>query len=153
MSARRLACASGKTLVEVAIILALMGIAIRIALPALNAKPQNLGADMQDLTYNLQVARELGISRTMHYRIRVFTSGPPYTYVMERNTGVSWVTERTITLRSNIQFPAGTLGLIAEFDTRGMLVTTPLPIFTLQDAAHNWIKTVTVDGVGMVDHT
>jgi len=151
--ARRLAFASGNTLVEIVIILSLMGIAIGIAFPALNAKPQNLAADTQDLANNLQVARELGISRTVHYRIRVATSGPPYTYVMERNTGPSWVAERTITLRSNVQFPAGTLGLVAEFDTRGMLVTTPLPVFTLQDAARNWTKTVTVDGVGMVDHT
>jgi len=138
---------------EIAVILVVLGIVIAIALPVLNSKPQNLAADMQDLSNNLQVARELGISRTQHYRVRVFNSGPPYVYVMERNSGPSWVTERTITLRPNVRFVGGTLGLIAEFDTRGMLVTSPLPVFTLKDAARNWTKTVTVNGVGMVDHS
>ena len=153
MRVRRLTGTGGTTLVELVLIISLLGIILVIALPALNSKPENLGADVQDLANNLAVARELGISRTQHYRIRVFSAGPPYQYAMERYNGTTWVTERTITLRSGVVFPGATLGLIAEFDTRGMLVTGTPPVFTLQNSAGNWTHTVTVNGVGMVDHT
>ncbi len=141
----------GFNLLEVIIALVVVAAAIAIAFPMLNSKPQNLGADLQDFSLNLQVARELGTSRTEHYRVRVSTSTSPYQYAIEGYNGTSWVTERTMTLRPNVAFDSPTLGLIAEFDTRGMLVTTPVPTFTLQDTARGWTKQVTVNAVGMVD--
>lgn len=143
----------GYNLLQLVIAVALMGIAVALALPMLNSKPANLAADLQDLSLNLQVAREFAMSRTQHYRVRVSSSGPPYQYAIEGYNGASWVTARTITLRSNIAFTAATLGLTAEFDTRGMLFGTAAPplTFTLNDTARNWTKAVTVNAVGMVD--
>lgn len=151
MMRRRRASEHGFNLIEIVIALALVGLAIAIAFPMLNSAPQNLGADLQDFALNLQVAREFGISRLEHYRVRVFSAGPPYRYAIEGLPGGTWVTERTITLRQNIVFDPGTLGLVAEFDTRGMLVTTPAPAFTLRDTARGWVKQVTVNAAGMVD--
>ena len=142
----------GYSLLQVIIVVAIMGIAVMLALPVLNSKPAYLRADLQDLSLNLQVAREFGISRSQHYRVRVFSSGPPYRYAIEGYNGAAWVTARTITLRTNIVFTGATLGMTAEFDTRGLLVSTSPPlVFTLQDTARNWTKTVTVNAVGMVD--
>jgi len=147
----------GFNLIEIIVALAVVAAAIAIAFPMFNSAPQNLGADLQDFSLNVQVARELGTSRTEHYRVRVFSAGPSYRYAIEGCTNfngtncIAWATERTITLRPNVAFASGTLGLIAEFDTRGMLVTTPPVAFTLQDTARGWTKQVTVNAVGMVD--
>lgn len=149
---RRWASEDGFNLIEIVIALVLVGLAITIALPMLNSAPQNLGADLQDFALNMQVAREFGQSRLEHYRVRVFSAGPPYQYAIEGNSpGIGWVTERTMTLRPNVVFDSGTLGSIAEFDTRGILVTTPVPTFTLKDSARGWTKQVTVNAAGMVD--
>jgi prepilin-type N-terminal cleavage/methylation domain-containing protein len=141
----------GFNLIEIIVALAVVAAAIGIAFPMLNSAPQNLAADLQDFSLNLQVARELGTSRTEHYRVRVFSAGPPYKYAIEGFNGTQWNTERTMTLRPNVTFTGATLGQIAEFDTRGMLVT-PAPLaFTLKDIARGWTKQVTVNAVGMVD--
>jgi prepilin-type N-terminal cleavage/methylation domain-containing protein len=141
----------GFNLIEIIVTLAVVAAAIAIASPMLNSAPQNLAADLQDFSLNLQVARELGTSRTEHYRVRVFSGGPLYKYAIEGFNGTQWSPERTITLRPNVTFTGATLGLIAEFDTRGMLVT-PAPLaFTLKDIARGWTKQVTVNAVGMVD--
>ncbi len=150
--ATRRAGERGYSLLELIIAVSIMGIAVALALPMLNSKPVNLGADLQDLSLNLQVAREFAMSRTQHYRVRVFSAGPPYQYAIEGYSGGAWGTARTITLRSNIAFDSATLGLTAEFDTRGMLVSASPPLtFALRDTAHNWSKTITVNAVGMVD--
>lgn len=151
MRIRTWASADGFNLIEIIVAVTLIGLALAIALPMLNSAPENLGADLQDFSLNLQVARELGTSRSQHYRVRVFSAGPPYRYAIEGYTGSAWVAERTLTLRPNVTFASGTLGLIAEFDTRGLLVTTPAPTFTLKDVARGWTKQVTVNAMGMVD--
>jgi hypothetical protein len=148
---RKLACARGFTILEIAIILVLAGGAITIALAMYNSRPLNLGADTQDLMLNLQVTRALAVSRTEHYRLRALSTTAPYQYVIEGFNGALWVADRTITLRPNETFTAGTLGAIAEFDTRGMLVTLPAPVvFTLYDTARKWTKQVSVNSAGMV---
>jgi prepilin-type N-terminal cleavage/methylation domain-containing protein len=148
---RKLGSAHGFTLLEIIISLVLASGAITIAVAMYNARPLNLGADTQDLVLNLQVARELAVSRTEHYRLRALTTTAPYQYVIEGFNGTLWVTERTITLRPNETFTSATLGTIAEFDTRGVLVTVPAPVvFTLYDTPRKWTKQVTVNAVGMV---
>jgi prepilin-type N-terminal cleavage/methylation domain-containing protein len=151
MSTARRASERGFNLIEIIVALAVVAAAIAIAFPMLNSAPQNLAADLQDFSLNLQVARELGTSRTEHYRVRVFSGGPPYKYALEGFDGTRWSTERTIMLRPKVTFTGATLGLIAEFDTRGMLVTPGPLAFTLKDIARGWTKQVTVNAVGMVD--
>lgn len=141
----------GFNLIEIVVALAVVALAIAIAFPIFNSAPQNLGADLQDFSLNLQVAREFGISRLEHYRVRVFGAGPPYQYAIEGYNGSGWATERTLTLRRNIAFDSGTLGLTAEFDTRGLLVGSTLQTFTLKDTARGWTKQVTVNAAGWVD--
>jgi len=149
----------GFNLFEVGIAIMIMGAFIALALPMINAKPFNLPADIQDLSLQTQAAREFAISRTLHYRLRIVNSSSPYQYVIEQGTCTActyttWTfstTVRTVNLRSNVSFTSGTLGLVAEFDERGQLVTSSPPTFTLQDTAHAWTKTVTVNSAGMVD--
>jgi Tfp pilus assembly protein FimT len=146
--------ASGISLLELVIALALAAATAVLSIPAFNAKPFNLAADLQDLSGNLQVARDLAVSRTEHYRVRVLPTAGPYQYVLEGFNGTAWVPERTITLRTNVTFDTGSLGAIAEFDTRGVLVSvSPPATFTLHDASRGWTKMVTVGPAGAVSHT
>jgi len=157
---RRDVGSAGYSLPELILAVALGAIAIAIAVPAINSKPLNLPADIQDLSQNLQLTHEWAIDRTVHYRLRAFSSAP-YQYAIEQGqlvgvTWTNWTARRTVALRSNVAFSAGTLGLIAEFDERGGLVTLPAPTFTLQDTVRGcpskcWTKTVTVNANGMVD--
>lgn len=142
---------------EVIIALVIVGAAIAIALPMLNSTPVYLAADVQDLQNNLQVARGLAVSRTVHYHLLVASASQ---YLIERSNGAGgWVTERTINLRPNIIFdPTNVVGggTAAEFTTRGYLQTSATLTFTLHDTAHGptsarWTKQVTVNAVGMVD--
>ena len=140
--------------------IALGAIAIALAVPAINSRPLNLPADIQDLSQNLQLTHDWAIDHTVHYRLRVFATAP-YQYVIEQGqlvgvTWTNWTALRTVALRSNVAFASATLGLVAEFDDRGGLVGTPAPTFTLRDTVRGcpsncWTKTVTVNANGMVD--
>lgn len=147
------AAARGFTMMELVIALTLAGLALVIAFPLLNSAPENLAADLQDFSLNLQVARDLGTSRGAHYRVRVTSQTA---YVVEGPNilgGSGWAIERAINLRQNVQFAAADVGKIAEFDMRGLGVSTLPPVFTLTDVARGWSKQVTVNAEGMVDRT
>jgi type II secretory pathway pseudopilin PulG len=150
---RRRTHSGGFSILQLVVALSLASAALAIVLPVFQSKPFNLGADLQDMTENLQAAREFATSRSMHYRVRVAGTTSPYQYFIESLNGAAWVTERTITLRANESFTAATLGKIAEFDTRGMLVTAAPPVtFALKDTARGWTKQISVYAGGMVDH-
>jgi hypothetical protein len=150
---RRHTHSGGFSILQVVVALSLASAALAIVLPVYQSKPFNLGADVQDMTGNLQAAREFATSRSKHYRVRVAGTTSPYQYFVESLNGAAWVTEQTITLRANESFTSGTLGTIAEFDTRGMLVTANPPVtFTLKDTARGWTKQISVYAGGMVDH-
>jgi len=141
---------------DIVMAVAIGAIAVVLAMTTLTSRPLNLAGDLQDFALNLRVTREWAMGRNLHYRLRVL-SGTPYQYVIEQGqlVGMSWWSSptvlRTVTLRQNVAFPAGTQGLAAEFDTRGGFVGTPPLTFTLQDVARGWTKTVTVNAAGMVD--
>lgn len=148
--------AHGFSILEIVVALSLVLLALTIAFPMLNpprSSPQGLAADLQDFSLNLQVARDLGISRGAHYRVRITSQTA---YVLDGPDvlgGGPWATERAISLRSNVSFAAADVGKIAEFDMRGLCVSSPLPTFTLTDVGRGWSKQVTVSAQGMVDHT
>lgn len=163
MRRRMWASEDGFNLIEIIVALAVVAAAIAIAFPMFNSAPQNLAADLQDFSLNLQVAREFAVSRTIHYHVAVAAGGPPYQYSLEScDTTVSnctlpasWATQRTITLRPNVSFSTLPTPASAEFDTRGLLViqtgqADPVT-FALRDTARGWTKQVTVNGSGMVD--
>src|SRR5438309_11415756 len=77
----------GYSLLQLIIAVSIMGIAVALAFPMLSSKPVNRSADLQDLSLYLQVAREFAMSRTQHYRVRVFSAGPPYKYAIEGYSG------------------------------------------------------------------
>ena len=145
---------------DVVMAVAIGAIAVVLAMTTLTSRPLNLAGDLQDFALNLRVTREWAMGRNLHYRLRVL-SGTPYQYVIEQGslTGAPWWTSptvvRTVKLRQNIAFPAGTQGTFAEFDTRGQSVFySPWQVsvtFTLQDVARGWTKTVTVSAAGLVD--
>jgi Tfp pilus assembly protein FimT len=141
--------AGGFTITEIIVALTVVALALAVAFPMFNKAPQNLGADLQDFTLNLQVAREIGVSRTIHYRVEITSQTA---YALEAQSG-GWATDRAVTLRPNVQFAAGDVGKTAEFDTRGLGVSPSVPVtFTLTDTARGWTKQVTVNTQGMVDH-
>jgi prepilin-type N-terminal cleavage/methylation domain-containing protein len=148
----------GFSMLEVIVALAVVALALAIALPQLNSSPQNLGADVQDFTNNLQVGRELGVSRSVHYRLSTSAGGYRMQWCdptqVDCTSVSSWTTERTISLRQNVTLSAPTPAIV-EFDTRGYLVlqggqSAPLT-FSLVDTKRSWTKTVTINSVGMVD--
>ncbi len=145
------ASADGFSFVEIVVALMLAALALAISFAIVNAKPQYLGADVQDFSLNLQAARDLGISRGTHYRVRLTSQTA---YVLEFQNG-GWVTDRSISLRPNVQFAAGDVLKVAEFDTRGLCVPAsciPSPLtYTLSDVVRGWSKQVTVNPQGMVD--
>jgi len=153
----------GFNLIEIIVALAVVAAALAVAFPMFNSAPQNLAADLQDFSLNLQVARELAVSRTIHYHVAVAAGGPPYRYTIQNcdttiancALSASWATERTIALRPNVSFSSLPTPASAEFDTRGLLViqtgqSDPVT-FTLRDTARGWTKRVTVNAAGMVD--
>jgi prepilin-type N-terminal cleavage/methylation domain-containing protein len=148
--------AHGFSILEIVVALSVVLLALTIAYPMLNppgSSPQSLAADLQDLSLNLQVARDLGISRGAHYRVRI-TSQTAYTLDGPDVLGGSgWATERRLSLRPNVRFAGADVGKVAEFDMRGLCVSSPLPTFTLTDLGRGWSKQVTVSAQGMVDHT
>jgi prepilin-type N-terminal cleavage/methylation domain-containing protein len=157
MRTRAQASVHGFSIIEVVVALTLAALALAISFAVVNARPQNLGADLQDFSLNLQVARDLGSSRGAHYRVRITSQTA---YVLDGPDilgGSGWATERAISLRPNVRFASADVGKIAEFDTRGLCVSSvclssPLT-FTLSDVARGWSKQVTVNAKGMVDRT
>jgi Tfp pilus assembly protein FimT len=147
--------AHGFSTLELIVAVSVAALALAIAFPMLNpprSSPQSLAADLQDFSLNLQVARDLGISRGAHYRVRITSQK---TYVVDAPDvlgGSAWATERSLSLRPSVSFSAADVGKVAEFDMRGLCVSSPLPTFTLTDAGRGWSKQVTVSAQGMVDH-
>jgi len=148
--------ARGLGYVEFIVAISILGIVLGAALPTITSRPLGLAVDIQDLAANLQVARELAVSRSLHYRLRVVNATQ---YVVERGQlnadGVTWsfpTPERSLTLHPNVSFDPASLAppLSAEFDTRGRLVGGAEPIFTLDDSVRLWAKQVAVYTSGMV---
>ncbi|MFN3286723.1 MAG: Tfp pilus assembly protein FimT/FimU [bacterium] len=143
----------GFSLVEAAVALVILGILLAAVLPYLTSRPMNLRADTNDLVANLRLARDLAISRTTHYRVRVVDRE---SYALERldeSTG-QWVEERTVRLRENVQFARTTRNnQIAEFDSRGRIPqswNTVLLPFTLEDPVRREQRSVRVSNAGGV---
>lgn len=148
--------AGGFSMLEVVVALSVLVLTLAIAFPLLSpsrSAPQSLAADLQDFSLNLQVARDLGISRAAHYRVRITSQTAYAVDGPDVLGGLGWVTERAISLRPSIRFAAADVGKVAEFDMRGLCVSSPAPTFMLTDAARGWSKQVTVSAQGMVDHT
>lgn len=151
-----LADARGLSYLEFIIAVSILGVVLGAALPTITSRPLGLAVDIQDFAANLQVARELAVSRSLHYRLRVVNTTQ---YVVERGQlnadGVTWsfpTVERALTLRPDVSFDATSVSppLSAEFDTRGRLVGATEPIFTLDDSVRLWAKQVAVYTSGMV---
>lgn len=147
----------GFSLVEVVVALVILGILLAAVLPYLTPRPMNLRADTNDLISNLRLARDLAISRTTHYRVRVVDRT---SYALERGvwngTRFEFVTERLVRLRQNVQFKQTTTDdQAARFDSRGRLVAPEgqavQPVsFTVEDPVRREERTVVVSNVGGV---
>lgn len=145
----------GFSIIEVVVALSVAALALAIVLPTLSRRgqaPENLAADLQDFSLNLQVARDLTVSRGTHYRVRITSQTA---YLLEV-AGPLWVTERAINLRPNVAFASGDVGKIAEYDTRGMCVSSactssPPIVYTMSDVARGWSRQVKVYARGLVD--
>lgn len=145
----------GTTVLEIAIVVVVLGLVLALALPYLTPRPMNLRADTNDLVANLRLARDLAISRTTHYRVRVLDCS---SYALERGVqrpgGQAWEfqEERRVSLRQNVRFYGPPCeGPAVEFDSRGRVVRpAPGAAFVLQDPSRREERTVTVSPVGGV---
>lgn len=148
---------AGWSLLETVVALVILAVLLATVLPYLTATPMNLRADTNDLISNLRLARDLAISRTTHYRVRVVDRT---SYALERGvwngTGFEFDTERLVRLRQNVRFKSTTGNeQAAEFDSRGRLVgsgqqSSRLLLFTLEDPVRREERTVVVSNVGGV---
>ncbi len=148
---------AGWSLLETVVALVILAVLLATVLPYLTATPMNLRADTNDLISNLRLARDLAISRTTHYRVRVVDRT---SYALERGvwngTGFEFDTERLVRLRQNVRFKSTTRNeQAAEFDSRGRLVgsgqqSSRLLPFTLEDPVRREERTVVVSNVGGV---
>ncbi len=144
----------GFSLLEMAVALFILGVLLVAVFPYLTSRPMNLRADVNDLVSNLRLARDLSISQTTRYRIRVVSDS---SYALERldpNT-LQWTQERVVALRDGIRFSGTRPNHSVEFDSRGRLAGTgalpavPLPL-TLEDRRTGQRRSVSVNSVGGV---
>lgn len=140
----------GFGMLELAIVLAIIGVMLVLLLPRLTSRPLHLAADSQEFVANLEVARSLARSRTRQYRLEV-TSTSQYVIQREATAGGGWTeTERTVTLRPGVVFAAGSVGQAATFDSRGRLVGSAVT-FAIVDSVRGWSRQVLVRTTGMVE--
>lgn len=142
--------ARGVSLVELVVALTIFAVLLIAVLPYLSPRPMHLRADTNDLVSNLRLARDLAISRTTQYRIRVVDRT---SYALERRDSQSgqWTTERLIRLREGVQFARTTRpeqGV--EFNSRGRTPAAAVVLpFTLEDDRGNQ-RSVVVSPTGGV---
>ncbi|MGQ0550069.1 MAG: prepilin-type N-terminal cleavage/methylation domain-containing protein [Armatimonadota bacterium] len=142
---------AGFSLLELAVVAAIIALVLVLLVPRLNTRPNNFTADLDEFKANLEVTRMLARGRTGQYRLRVATSSQ---YVIERGTlvGITWTfptVERTVGLRTSVAFGSGSVGLVSTFDSRGRL-TTGDTTFTMLDTDRGWSRQILVRSTGMV---
>jgi type IV fimbrial biogenesis protein FimT len=91
--ARRFRSASGFSLVELLIVVALMGIIAVISVPQLvrQLPKWHMNGTARDISAKLMMARLRAIQENRQHRVS-FTLGPPARYAVQRNTGNGWDT-------------------------------------------------------------
>lgn len=141
----------GIGIVEVVVAIGIITIVLAMLLPRLSPQRRYFDADVREFVDNLQVARQLAISRGLHYRLRV-ASASAYAIEEGLDGGGSWTfptTNRSIALHPRVQFGAG-VGQVAEFNTRGELIGATLT-FSLVNTPDGMTQTVVVHPTGLVD--
>lgn len=143
---------SGFSAVELVVALGILAVAMAIVVPRLSPQPYYFDTDVQEFVDTLQVARALALSRTGHYRLRVTSASA---YVIEQGIfgGGSWTfptIERSVTLHARVGFGTGSVGQVAEFDSRGRMVGGTLT-FSLVDSQQGSTKQILVRSTGMVE--
>lgn len=148
----RLRNSSGFSALELTVTVGIMAVVLAILVPRLSPQPRYLDGDVQEFVDNLQVARELAISRTLHHRVRVTSTSA---YVIEQGlfSGGSWIFPtivRSVTLHTGVGFNTGSVGQTAEFDTRGAMAGATLT-FSVIDSQRGVTKTILARPTGMVE--
>ena len=149
--------ADGFTILETVVVLAIMALVLAVIVPRLTSRPLHLTADTEELAANLQVTRGLARSRAelggnpVRYRLRVLST-TQYAIELGVLTGGTWTysAERTVTLRPDIAFDAGSVGQSAAFDSRSRLVGSAVT-FRVEDGARGWSRQLVVRTTGIVE--
>jgi Tfp pilus assembly protein FimT len=146
----------GTSMLEVAVVVAILGVSTSIAVSRLNAGTRHIDSAYQELVANLRLCRAQAVASGFHCRVEVTSSTG---YRVERmlppeSPNGRWTADAS-TSRA-VVFPVGvTLSQESgafEFDTRGSFVSlaarTPL---ILTDAAYNREKSFVLWPSGQVD--
>ncbi len=149
---RRLRDSGGFSAVEMVVTLGIMAVVLAILVPRFSPQSRYFDGDVREFVDNLQVARNLALSRTLHYRLRVTSVSA---YVVEQGVfgGGSWTFPtivRSVTLHTGVGFDTGSVGQTAEFDTRGGMVGATLA-FSLVNSDAGSTKTILAYPTGMVE--
>jgi prepilin-type N-terminal cleavage/methylation domain-containing protein len=116
---------AGYTLMEVLVVLAVMGILGRIAVPQLRAQRMQLGVAQRLVVAQLRLARTNAITKGVHFRIEFSQPAQLSVQRMQLVSGV-WQVDtssvQTITLPQVTQVSPSVVGTRVEFNTRGFAV-------------------------------
>ena len=136
----------GYSLIEMLTAIALASILAAIAVPRFSTlgSPWVLRQTAQQIGAEFNKVRMRAIARNASYR---FTYNPTNrTYTVQRQNGVSWVTEYSNQLPSGVV--VGTIATTPEFDSRGMLNADTSIVVSVP--GYDTTRTVNINVLGKV---
>ena len=117
----------GLSLSEIMVAIAIAGIMLALAVPAVNRKAMDLTAATEGLVGSVRMARANATSRGAHYRVAIGTTSYTVQRLQDDDGDGAWLPDgapQVTDLPNGITVSSGAGGVI-EFNTRGMLVPDP----------------------------
>jgi prepilin-type N-terminal cleavage/methylation domain-containing protein len=149
----------GFTLIEMLTTVAILGIVLAVALPHLDRRRMDINKLTQSLVGDIRLARLRAITGGAHYAVKA-TSGIEgnrgYEVVQMEETGDGdWVEavdgwKRVVPLSSGMSVSGGEEGFSVEFNTRGMLVSSEVPVAATITDDFGAVRNFTVWPLGQV---
>lgn len=132
---------SGFTLLELLLALAVFGIIAAVGFVALTNLQRSLSLDgaANEVAQGFATAWARALANGTDWRFRLID---PQTFVVEEDTGGTWVQRRSGSLPSRVSVTAPSAGTLAVFDSRGFADFTPANL-TLTIAEGGRSRTVT----------
>jgi len=131
-AARRLRASGGYSLIELLVGVAIFSIVASAGLPHVDTRREGINTSVQSLVADLRLARARAITSGSRHAVAFTTSNTYELHRLELNDAGVWELEvivKTVELPENIEVvvpdtPADRI----EFNTRGMMVSSPQPM-------------------------
>lgn len=140
-AARRLRASDGYSLIELLVGVAIFSIVASAGLPHVDTRRESINTSVQFLISDLRLARARAITSGSRHALAFTTSNTYELHRLALNAGGVWELElvvKTVELPENIEIvvpdtPADRI----EFNTRGMMVSSPQPLLpAISDVQH-----------------